>query len=41
MDYAVEGYVKGIDLETLEIDTLVSRPQLLAELKKRNIELRP
>jgi hypothetical protein len=41
LDLAVEMYKSGEPLENVEIDTLVPRIPLLAELKNRGIELRP
>jgi hypothetical protein len=41
LEYAIQGYKQGIDVDTIEIDTFITRTRLYAELKSRGIELRP
>jgi len=41
VDMAVEAYKQNVDIETIEIDTLVKRPELYAELKRQKIGIRP
>jgi transposase-like protein len=41
LDYAVDEYQHNVDVETIEIDTLVTRTLLYSTLKKRGIEIRP
>jgi transposase-like protein len=41
LDLAVKMYQEGVAFENIEIDTFVNRVQLLAELKNRNLEVRP
>ncbi len=41
IELAVEGYISNVPVETIEIDTLVPRTVLYAELRKRKVALRP
>lgn len=41
LDFAVDEYLHNVDEDTIEIDTFVTRVQLYATLRKREIVIRP